>query len=141
MLIKPGGFFRQKLIYTGFMPNTCVTLLHVPFLHHYMHRYDLNLAKLGCLAPVLTPTFLIVRLGGKGSTSAIVTIGSSEPDLRLGEAESQHSYCFQQWSTHNGTHEYKKIYCTSLIITMSTEDRYRWGYYFLRRCFLHFAVI
>ena len=27
-LIKPGGFF--KLIYTGFMPNTCVTLPHVP---------------------------------------------------------------------------------------------------------------
>ena len=35
------------------------------------------LAKLGCLAPVLTPTFLIVRLGGKGSTSTIVTAGSA----------------------------------------------------------------
>ena len=46
------------------------------------------ICKLGCLAPVFTPTFPIVRLGSKGSTSAIVMIGSPEPDLRLGEAES-----------------------------------------------------
>ena len=46
------------------------------------------ICKLGCLAPVFTPTFPIVRLGSKGGTSAIVTIGSPEPDLRLGEAES-----------------------------------------------------
>ena len=46
------------------------------------------ICKLGCLAPVFTPMFPIVQLGSKGSTSAIVTIGSSEPDLRLGEAES-----------------------------------------------------
>ena len=44
--------------------------------------------KLGCLAPVLTPTFPIVRLESNGSTSAIVTIGSPKADLRLGEAES-----------------------------------------------------
>ena len=46
------------------------------------------ICKLGCLAHVLTPMFPIVRLGSKGSTSVIVTIGSSEPDLILGEAES-----------------------------------------------------
>ena len=46
------------------------------------------ICKLGCLAPVFTPMFPIVRLGSKGSTSVIVTIRSSEPDLRLGEAES-----------------------------------------------------
>ena len=46
------------------------------------------ICKLGCLAPVFTPTFPIVQLGSKGSTSVIVTIGSLEPDLRLGEAES-----------------------------------------------------
>ena len=61
----------KKLIYTGFMPNTCVALPHVPFDHHYMHRYDLSFGQLGCLAPVLTPTFPIVRLGGKGSTAAL----------------------------------------------------------------------
>jgi len=36
------------------------------------------LAKLGCLAPILTPTFSVVWLGDKGSTSVIVTTGSSE---------------------------------------------------------------
>ena len=46
-LIKPGGFFKQKLIHTGFMPNTCVTLSHVPFIHHYMHRYDLSFGQAG----------------------------------------------------------------------------------------------
>ena len=46
-LIKPGGFFKQKLIHTGFMPNTCVTLPHVPFIHHYMHRYDLSFGQDG----------------------------------------------------------------------------------------------
>ena len=30
---------------------------------------------------MFTPTFSIVRQGSKGSTSAIVTIGSPEPDL------------------------------------------------------------
>ena len=46
-LIKLGGFFKQKLIHTGFMPNTCVTLPHVPFIHHYMHRYDLSFGQAG----------------------------------------------------------------------------------------------
>ena len=46
-LIKPGGFFKQKLIYTGFIPNTCLTLPHVPFIHHYMHRYDLSFGQAG----------------------------------------------------------------------------------------------
>ena len=31
------GLLSQKLVYTGLMPNTCVTLTHVPFIHHYMH--------------------------------------------------------------------------------------------------------
>ena len=47
VLNKPGGFFKQKLIYTGFTPNTCVTLPHVPFIHHYMHRYDLSFGQVG----------------------------------------------------------------------------------------------
>src|SRR3954471_1799910 len=46
-LTKPGGFFKQKLIYTGFMPNTCVKLPHVPFINHYMHRYDLSFGQAG----------------------------------------------------------------------------------------------
>ena len=46
-LIKPGGFFKQKLIHVGFMPNTCVTLPHAPFIHHYMHRYDLSFGQAG----------------------------------------------------------------------------------------------
>jgi hypothetical protein len=45
--------------------------------HKYASIWLKILAKLGCLAPVLTPTFPIVRLGGKGSTSVIVTTGSS----------------------------------------------------------------
>ena len=59
------------------MPSTSVKLPHVPFTRHYMHRYDLSFGEAGLLAPVLTPTFPIVRLGGKGSTSAIVTAGSA----------------------------------------------------------------
>ena len=47
VLTKPGGFFKQKLIHTGFMPNTCVTLPHVPFFPHYMHRYDLSFGQAG----------------------------------------------------------------------------------------------
>ena len=46
--------------------------------HKYASIWLKILAKLGCLAPVLTPTFPFVRLCGKGSTSAIVTTGSSE---------------------------------------------------------------
>src|SRR3954466_8189244 len=46
-LTTPGGFFKPKLIYTGFTPKTCVKLPHVPFLHHYMHRYDLSFGQAG----------------------------------------------------------------------------------------------
>src|SRR4051812_38773936 len=46
-LTTPGGFFKQKLIYTGFTPNTCVKLPHVPFIHHYMHQYDLSFGQDG----------------------------------------------------------------------------------------------
>ena len=53
-----------------------------------MHHIDLSDLQAGLPCSVFTPTFPIVRLGSKGSTSAIVTIGSPEPDLRLGEAES-----------------------------------------------------
>ena len=55
----------------GFVPCSCITPQYAP--------YWLKLfRKLGCLAPVLTPTFPIVWLGRKGSTSVIVTTGSSE---------------------------------------------------------------
>ena len=45
-LIIPGGFLHRSLIiYLGFMPRTCVILPHVPFLRHYMHRYDLSFGQ------------------------------------------------------------------------------------------------
>ncbi len=56
-LIKPRGFFKQKLIYTGFMPNTCVKLPHVPFIHHYMHRYDLSFGQAGLPGSCAYPYF------------------------------------------------------------------------------------
>ena len=59
------------------MPNTCVTLSHVPFIHHYMHRYDLSFGQAGLPGSCAYPYIPIVRLGGKGSTSAIVTVGSA----------------------------------------------------------------
>src|SRR4051812_45369882 len=47
-LIIPGGFLHRSLIiYLGFMPRTCVILLHVPFVRHYMHRYDLSFGQAG----------------------------------------------------------------------------------------------
>ena len=47
-LIIPGGFLHRSLIiYLGFMPRTCVILSHVPFLRHYMHRYDLSFGQAG----------------------------------------------------------------------------------------------
>ena len=47
-LILPGGFLHRSLIiYLGFMPCTCVILPHVPFLRHYMHRYDLSIGQAG----------------------------------------------------------------------------------------------
>src|SRR3954464_15868966 len=45
--LKPGGFFKQKLVYMGFAPKACVSLPHAPFLHHYMHRYDLSFGQAG----------------------------------------------------------------------------------------------
>ena len=62
---------------------TCTASFLVRVLRHNMHHIDLSDLQAG-----LPPTFPIVRLGSKGSTSAIATIGSPEPDLRLGEAES-----------------------------------------------------
>ena len=46
-LIIPGGFFIRSLYKTGLMPKTCVTLPHEPFIHHYMHRYDLSFGQAG----------------------------------------------------------------------------------------------
>ena len=47
-LIIPGGFLHRSLIiYLGFMPRTCLILPHVPFLRHYMHRYDLSFGQAG----------------------------------------------------------------------------------------------
>ena len=47
-LILPGGFLHRSLIiYLGFMPRTCVILPPVPFLGHYMHRYDLSFGQAG----------------------------------------------------------------------------------------------
>ena len=46
-LITPGGFFIRSLYKTGLMPKTCVTLPHEPFIHRYMHRYDLSFGQAG----------------------------------------------------------------------------------------------
>ena len=46
-LIIPGGFFIRSLYKTGLMPKTCVMLPHEPFIHHYMHRYDLSFGQAG----------------------------------------------------------------------------------------------
>ena len=46
-LIIPGGFFIRSLYKTGLMPKTCVTLPHEPFIHHFMHRYDLSFGQAG----------------------------------------------------------------------------------------------
>ena len=76
-LLKPGGFFNRSLFIWALCPT------HVSHFRMYLLFtiicIDMAyvLAKLGCLAPVLTTTFLIIRLGGKGSTSAIVTAGSA----------------------------------------------------------------
>ena len=39
------GASLTEAYYMGFMPNTCVILPHVPFDHHYMHRYDLSFGQ------------------------------------------------------------------------------------------------
>ena len=53
-LIIPGGFLHRSLIiYLGFMPRTCVILPHVPFLRHYMHRYDLSFGQAGLPGPCI----------------------------------------------------------------------------------------
>ena len=67
---------------------TCTASFLVRVLCHNMHHIDLSDLQAGLHGSCAYPTFPIVRLGSKGSTSAIVTIGSPEPDLRLGEAES-----------------------------------------------------
>ena len=71
-----GASLPRSLYKTGLMPKTCVMLPHEPFIHHYMHRYDLSFGQAGLPGSCAYP-FPIVRLGGKGSTSAIVTAGSA----------------------------------------------------------------
>ena len=81
--IIPGGFFTQKLIIiiifrASSSPYICVVHSYMSFLHHYMHFLWLKIlpswvAWLLCLCP----TFPLVRLEHKGSTSAIVTTGLS----------------------------------------------------------------
>ena len=77
-LIIPGGFFQRSLfIYLSLVPRTCVMLPHVPFLPLYasiwLKFWPSWVAWLLCLCP----TFPLIRLGHKGSTSAIVTDGSA----------------------------------------------------------------
>ena len=67
---------------------TCTASFLVRVLRHNMHHIDLNDLQAGLPRSCVYPYVPIVQLGSKGSTSAIVVIGSSEPDLRLGEAES-----------------------------------------------------
>ena len=47
VLLIPGGFFIRSLYKMGLMPKTCVILAHEPFIHHYMHRYDLSFGQAG----------------------------------------------------------------------------------------------
>ena len=81
-----GGFLHEAfpLAYD----YTCTASFLVRLLRHNMHHVDLRDLQAGLPRSCVYPTFPIVWLGSKGSTSAIVTIGSSEPDLRLVEAES-----------------------------------------------------
>ena len=67
---------------------TCTASFLVRVLHHNMHHIDLSDLQARLPRSCAYPTFPIIRLGSKGSTSAIVTTGSPSYDLRLGEAES-----------------------------------------------------
>ena len=42
-----GASLPRSLYKTGLMPKTCVMLPHEPFIHHYMHRYDLSFGQAG----------------------------------------------------------------------------------------------
>ena len=79
--------------------------------------------KLGCLAHVFTPTFPIVRLGSKGSTSAIVTIGSSELGPQTGWRRKLALLLFSIMVGTQPNSWVQKIYCTSLIVTMSNRRK------------------
>ena len=71
------------------MPNTCVTLPHVPFIHHYMHRYDLSFGQAGL--PGSCAYALRCRLFGygiKGAPLRLLLPGQPDVYLGLGEAES-----------------------------------------------------
>ena len=84
--IIPGGFCYRSLLsfFEHQAHNICVLLSYVPFTHHYMHLYDLSFGQAGLPGSYAYPTFPIVRLGGKGSTSAIVTAGSARRVPRTG---------------------------------------------------------
>ena len=74
------GLLLQKLI-INFQASSSTHMCPLPHMYLFFSIICIVMtsffAKLGCLAPVLTPTFPIVRLGRKGSTSAIVTAGSA----------------------------------------------------------------
>ena len=74
------GLLIQKLnitIFLGFMPHTCVILPHVPFSPLYASIWLKFWPSWVVWLLYLCPTFPLIRLGHKGSTSAIVTAGSA----------------------------------------------------------------
>ena len=77
-LIILGGFFHRSLIiYLGLRPRTCVMLPHVPFSPLYASIWLKFWPSWVAWLLYLCPTFPLIRLGHKGSTSAIVTAGST----------------------------------------------------------------
>ena len=81
-----GGFLSEAFPLAYDYTCTASFLVHV--LRHNMHHIDLSDLQAAFLCSCVYPYVPDFWLGSKGSTFAIVTIGSSEPDLRLGEAES-----------------------------------------------------
>ena len=92
--------------------------------------------KLGCLAPVLTPTLPIVWLGCKGSTSAIFTTGSSELWPQTGWSRKLALLLFSIMVGTQQNSWVQKIYCTSVIVTMSNRRKVSVGVLFSSKMLL-----
>ena len=89
-LIISGGFLHISLIvYLGFVPRTCVILPHVPFLRHYMHRYDLSFGQAGLPGScIYALRYHYFSQGIRGAPLRLLLPGQPDVYLRLGEAES-----------------------------------------------------
>ena len=89
------GFLYRSLLQSIFEHKThriCVLFPCVPFLRHYMHRYDLSFDQAGlprsCAYALHSRQF---SQGIKGAPLRLLLPGHPDVYLRLGEAESQRS--------------------------------------------------